>query len=90
MSYKKSGTYDENFRSVSDASDFFRKRYKVKPVDLKDVGYFYYFRIFQFQATNARSLSWNSDGTIIGVGFESRSVFVGSLDAHYCRIVSIF
>jgi hypothetical protein len=36
----KDAVYDDNFRSINDALDFFRKRDRVRAVDLKEVSYF--------------------------------------------------
>ncbi|KAI6223880.1 hypothetical protein M3Y95_00823300 [Aphelenchoides besseyi] len=64
---------DEHFQTYKAAADFFKYRDRVRSCDLKD-------------ASGARSLSWNCDGTTLAVGCgESKSIYVGVLDEHRLR-----
>ncbi|KAI6193092.1 hypothetical protein M3Y96_00981400 [Aphelenchoides besseyi] len=64
----------EDLEIPADAAvDFFRYRDRVRSCDLKE-------------ASGARSLSWNCEGTTLAVGCgESKSIYVGVLDEHRLR-----
>jgi WD40 repeat protein len=68
--------FDDSFRSCSSASDYFKRKDRIRVYDSQD-------------AIGIRSISWNRNGTMLVCGADNKGISVGSLDPRSSRLKQI-